>query len=155
MTATRAYKLLLSLPFVVPALAFLALCPLMPEKGPPEGFASVVAFVWIVLFWTTVGLAIPYAVLVIGVLIYTWREPLEVLKRALRISPVYFVGLTWLFGLCFTLLQDEPRHQLNILQAAGALASSAIFVLAFGYTYVGMSYVIVRFLRFVGVVVER
>lgn len=153
MTASRVYKLSLALPYLLPVLACLALRPIpLLLDGPP---AVGVKLLVVVLFWSSLLEAVPYAVLVIGLMVLTRGRPPLTVRRALLRSPIWLVGLTWIFCVVLVLVQSGPGPRRNLIEVLQGLGASALFALAFGYVYVAISLALVRLLECAGIVDER
>ena len=135
MNVTRAYKLSLLLPILVPALCAPALFFI---RSLTEGAATVL----MVIVTSMLYGCIPYLILA-GLLLRWMRDKDEAqIRRALKLSPLFMLVIFQLFAGVWISLFSEARPRIN--QFIGSLIVLTPFVLLFGYAYVGVAFGLIR-----------
>ena len=138
MNVTRAYKLSLLLPILVPALFAPALLFI---RSLTEGAATVL----MVIITSVVYGGVPYLILVVLLLRWMRGKSEAQIRRALMLSPllmlIIFQAVAGVWVACFS----EARPRIN--QFMGSLLVLTPFVLLFGYAYVGAAFGLIRVLK--------
>ncbi len=131
MDVTRAYKLSLLLPIIVPILFAPALFFI---SFLTEGLAVVL----MAIVYSIVYGGIPYLILV-GLLLWWMRGKNEPqIKQALLLSPLFMLIVFQAFAGVWIALFSEAKPKIG--QFAGSLVLLSPFVLIFGYAYVGIAF---------------
>ena len=131
MNVTRAYKLSLLLPIIVPALFAPALFFI---RSLTEGAATVL----MVIMTSVIYGGIPYLILV-GLLLRWMRGRNEAqIRRALILSPLLMLVIFQVVAGVWVAFFSEARPRIN--QFMGSLIVLTPFVLLFGYAYVGVAF---------------
>jgi len=143
---SKAYKLSLALPLVLPLLVTPVV---LGNFLLPAWLKMLVGFIWVS---GMVG-GVPYVVLV-GLLFWWGRAKSDVqFKRALLLSPVLMLPIFFAFLVLFILIVHEPGDELHLQAGLKMLLVYFSFILAFGYVYVLLVLSTVFVLKRLGVVV--
>jgi hypothetical protein len=145
MKESKAHKLSLALPLLVPALV----TPLvLGNFRLPAWLGTLVAFIGAK---GMVG-GVPYVALV--ALLFWWGRGKSgaQFKRALLVSPLLMLPVFFAFLAIFILITQGFRDEANVVEALKMLFLDVSFILGFGYAYVLLVLSTVFVLKRLGVV---
>jgi hypothetical protein len=145
MKESKAHKLSLALPLVLPALV----TPLMfVDIRLPGWLETIAAFI----FASGMVGGVPYVVLV--ALLFWWgrRKSEAQFKRSLLLSPILMRPVFFAFLVIFILITQGFRDEAEAVEVLKMLVLYVCFILGFGYSYVLLVLGIMFVLKRLGVV---
>ena len=166
MKTTTYLRLSLLIPFLVwgiGVLFFIVLSSLEPNAA--EGMESNVILglvFWTVLFYVfgIIGWLLPYVLLSLALLVWSFRSRVQVLMKAFALSPiakalliVIFVNITSIGAGNWDMFSDNPTG--NLENFFGSNLWFVILTLIWGYICVGIGYGIYKLLQRLGYIKEE
>ncbi len=139
MTSKRLFQYSLVLPLVPPLLVL----PLwFVRESINENSAG--AFVLIVIAYSGIVGGIPYLILAAALLIWMRNKDLVLIKRVLLISPALMLPI---FSVCLGIYTVFFERHPSLNEYLFGLIFFSVFIVLFGYTYVGLVFGLERIVR--------
>lgn len=139
MTSKRLFQYSLVLPLIPPLLVL----PLwFVRESINENSAG--AFVLIVIAYSGIVGGIPYLILAAALLIWMRNKDLVLIRRVLLISPVLMLPI---FSVCLGIYTMFFERHPSLNEYSFGLIFFSVFIVLFGYTYVGLVFGLERIVR--------
>lgn len=147
MTLTRAYKLSLPLPYVVPGLVALVVWATGLSGHAPNGNIESALLVGNAFLERSVLVgAIPYGIVAVGILLWTRRGSLDSVRASLLAAPLWTVVAMADCVLLYHILHDAQGSRPPEAEILRSLGMYALGIVGLGYAYVALAFAFVEFL---------